>query len=75
MSHTATARYSSVIEARRIFIRLYDLAARARETVDIWIRRHRTRRQFAEVDACILRDCGISEAERFIEINKHFWEA
>ena len=74
MSHTATARYSSVIEARRNFLRLYDMASRARETVDIWIRRHRTRRHFAEVDARILKDCGISEAERFIEINKNFWE-
>lgn len=74
MNHTATLKYSSVLEARRIALRLIELAGRCRKTVDIWIQRHRTRRQFARVDVRILRDCGISEADRFIEINKPFWE-
>ena len=45
------------------------------ETIHTWNQRHKTRRQFAEVEARILRDVGISEAQRFIEINKPFWEA
>ena len=44
-------------------------------TVDTWNRRHKTRRQFASVEHRILRDVGISQADRFIEINKPFWEA
>ena len=74
MSHTATAKFSSVIETRRNSPRLTEFASRIRETVAIWRRRYRTRRQFAEVEARILRDCGISEAQRFIEVNKPFWE-
>ena len=45
------------------------------DTVDTWNRRHRTRRQFADVEYRILRDVGVSEADRFIEVNKPFWEA
>jgi uncharacterized protein YjiS (DUF1127 family) len=30
--------------------------------------------QFANVEARILRDVGISEGQRFIEVNKPFWE-
>ena len=37
-------------------------------------KRHQTRRQFAVVETRILRDVGISEADRFIEVNKSFWE-
>ena len=75
MNHAATLRYSSVLEARRNALRLIELASRIRETVDTWVRRHQTRRQFAGVDARILRDCGISEADRFIEVNKPFWRS
>ena len=45
------------------------------DTVNTWNRRHKTRRQFANVEHRILRDVGISEADRFIVINKPFWEA
>ena len=45
------------------------------DTINTWNRRHKTRRQFARVERRILRDVGISEADRFIEINKPFWEA
>lgn len=75
MNHSATLGHSAVVEARRSAARLADWFFRIAETVVIWNRRYRTRRQFAAVDSRILKDCGISEADRFIEINKPFWEA
>lgn len=47
---------------------LADLA-RALET---WRRRQQTCTQLAHIDSRTLRDAGISEARRFIEINKPF---
>jgi uncharacterized protein YjiS (DUF1127 family) len=44
------------------------------KTVDNWKRRHATRRRAEAVSTRVLRDIGISEAQRFIEVNKHFWE-
>ena len=41
---------------------------------EIWRRRHKSSMQFARVEANLLRDLGISEAQRFIEVNKPFWE-
>ncbi|MCP4472841.1 MAG: hypothetical protein GY815_19550 [Gammaproteobacteria bacterium] len=35
-------------------------------------RRHQASMQLAHVDARILRDAGISEAQRFLEVNKPF---
>ena len=49
--------------------------SRMADLVSTWNRRHKTRRQFASVEHRILRDVGISAADRFIEINKPFWEA
>lgn len=49
--------------------------ARVVDTVEIWQRRHRTRQQLAMADTRILRDIGVSEADRAIECNKPFWEA
>lgn len=44
-------------------------------TLDNWRLRQKSRAQFAGLDARILRDSGIGEAQRFIESNKPFWEA
>ena len=41
--------------------------------IQTWQRRHRSSRQLARVDARVLRDAGISEAQRFVAINKPFW--
>ena len=54
---------------------LIDRWNRMVDTVNTWNRRHKTRRQFANVEHRILRDVGISAADRFIEVNKPFWEA
>lgn len=75
MSHTATLGHSAVVDARRRAWRLVEWMNSIGEIVDTWNRRYHTRRQFAAVDARILKDCGISEALRFIEVNKPFWEA
>ncbi|MGD2173676.1 MAG: hypothetical protein PVI79_11370 [Gammaproteobacteria bacterium] len=75
MNHTTTLGHSAVVDARRRASRLVDQFNRLVEIVDVWKLRYRERRQFAEVDARILRDCGISESARFIEVNKPFWEA
>jgi len=37
--------------------------------------RHVARRRFEAVEARVLKDIGISEAHRFIEVNKTFWES
>ena len=42
--------------------------------IDSMNRRHKARRQSAVLDARVLKDLGISEAQRFIETNKSFWE-
>ena len=39
---------------------------------EIWRRGHEQRMQLARVETRILRDAGISEAQRFIKINKPF---
>lgn len=40
-----------------------------------WDRRYRQRRQLRELDAALLRDIGISDAEAGAEASKPFWKA
>lgn len=75
MSYAATFDRTDVAEARRRARRRAEWIARIRQLARTWHQRYRTRQEFARVDARILRDCGISEVERFVEINKPFWEA
>jgi len=42
--------------------------------LETWRRRHKASMQGARIESRILRDLGISEAQRFIEVNKPFWE-
>ena len=46
---------------------------RIQKTIVIWNKHHHTRRHLARVDSRILKDVGISEATRLIEVNKPFW--
>ncbi|WP_079204218.1 DUF1127 domain-containing protein [Pseudomonas sp. CC6-YY-74] len=39
----------------------------------IWQRRVTSRRQLARLDARLLADAGISEAQRYAELSKPFW--
>jgi len=75
MSHATALNHSDIVEIRRRARRRAEWVARIRKLARIWHERYATRQQFARVDARTLRDCGISEAERFIEVNKPFWEA
>ncbi len=43
-------------------------------TLGTWRLRHKSRAQFAGLDARTLRDSGIDDAFRFIESNKPFWK-
>jgi len=75
MSHATTLDHSDIAEMRRRARRRAEWFARIRKLARIWHERYRTREELSRADARILRDCGISEAERFIEVNKPFWEA
>ena len=75
MSHATTLDHSDIFETRRRARRRAEWVARIRKLAMTWHQRYRTRREFARVDARILKDCGISEAEQFVEVNKPFWEA
>lgn len=44
-----------------------------RSNLELWYRNHVTRRALSRVTADSLRDAGISEADRAIEIAKPFW--
>lgn len=46
---------------------------RALSTLLLWQRRLASRRQLARLDARLLADAGISEAQRYQELSKPFW--
>jgi uncharacterized protein YjiS (DUF1127 family) len=74
MNHTAAVRITQGDHARFRALTGIDRMASAFKAVETWRQRHKTRRQLAAADARILKDVGISEAQRFIESNKPFWE-
>ncbi|MGE8496840.1 MAG: DUF1127 domain-containing protein [Pseudomonas sp.] len=39
----------------------------------VWKRRIISRRQLARLDSRLLADAGISESQRYVEMNKPFW--
>jgi len=64
-----TPGHDSVLEIMQaIGARLIDLLA----GLESWRRRQQMSMQLAHIDPRTLRDAGISEARRFIEINKPF---
>ncbi len=44
------------------------------KTLEIWRLRNKSSMDFVGVDAHMLQDIGISDAQRFIGVNKEFWE-
>jgi uncharacterized protein YjiS (DUF1127 family) len=42
-------------------------------TLTLWQRRISSRHQLARLDARLLADAGISEAQRYAELNKPYW--
>ena len=49
------------------------LLARSKEVVITWFERARTRRELVELPPHLLKDIGLTEADRFVESNKPFW--
>ena len=73
---TLTLRQSqSETVKRNLAICSLELLTRAIKIIEIWRQREISRTSFYVLDPSILRDAGISEAHRFIEGNKPFWEA
>jgi len=73
---TLTLRQSQSETVRRnLAICSLELLTRVIKIIEIWRQREISRRSFYVLDPSILRDAGISEAQRFIEGNKPFWEA
>ena len=56
-------------------LELLTRATRVFKIIEIWRQREISRASFYGLDSSILKDVGISEAQRFIEGNKPFWEA
>ncbi|MDT8925372.1 DUF1127 domain-containing protein [Pseudomonas taiwanensis] len=49
------------------------LSSRLLQTLNRWRYNVHNRRTLAQLDARLLRDCGISEADRQAELSKPFW--
>ena len=73
---TLTLRQSQSETVRRnLAICSLELLTRVIKIIEIWRQREKSRTSFYVLDPSILKDAGISEAQRFIEGNKPFWEA
>ena len=73
---TMTLKQSQSETVRRnLAICFLELLTRPIKIIEIWRQRKISRASFNGIDSSILRDAGISEAQRFIEGNKPFWEA
>lgn len=73
---TLTLRQSQSETVRRnLAICSLELLTRVIKIIEIWRQREISRTSFYVLNPSILRDAGISEAQRFIECNKPFWEA
>ena len=53
---------------------IVDLVIRGLWKVESWRLRHKASMQCKRVETRFLRDIGISDAQRFIEVNKPFWK-
>ena len=76
MTHTAVETGSAQVASHTNF-QFFSIVDRLVEGVmalETWRRRHKESMQFARIESRVLRDLGISEAQRFIEVNKPFWE-
>jgi uncharacterized protein YjiS (DUF1127 family) len=74
MNHSAVVKFLPGDHTRFKVLTRIDSIANAFRTVETWKLRHKTRRQLAVTEARILKDVGITEAQRSIEVNKPFWE-
>jgi uncharacterized protein YjiS (DUF1127 family) len=68
---TGTASPAS-IRAHSLMFTITDQLSHLAMALEHWRRQQQTSMQLGHVDAHTLRDVGISESRRFIEINKPF---
>ena len=57
----------------RLWQSVRSLLARSRETLSLWLQRHRGRRALLRLDERRLRDIGINRIEAQREAHKSFW--
>lgn len=50
-----------------------DILKRSSKTFSLFYQRHRTRKELAQLDDRLLKDIGLSRADRYNEIRKPFW--
>jgi uncharacterized protein YjiS (DUF1127 family) len=56
------------------FIAISNLAIKTMQTFEVWRLRYKSSMEFSDIEAHMLQDIGISDAQRFIGVNKEFWE-
>lgn len=64
---------SALLPQRTVSSNQASLPLRLVATLILWQRRIVSRRQLARLDARLLADAGISENQRYNELNKPFW--
>jgi len=74
MNHIEVVREVPGPQIRLRALPRMDWMANAFRGVETWKLRHNTRRHLTVAEAHVLKDVGISEAQRFIEASKPFWE-
>lgn len=74
MSRVMQNRSSSVIGAARRQQRSGSALRRLADVVTVWTLRRRTRRTLSELDAHLLEDIGITEADARYEAHRPFWQ-
>ena len=76
MTHTAIETGSAQVpnHTNFQFFAIVDRLLDGFMALETWRLRHKESMQFARIESRVLRDLGISEAQRFIEVNKPFWE-
>lgn len=72
-SHQHHRRAGDAAEPRSIKALLFDCIAGPFEILESWRKRHQASMQLARIDTRVLRDAGISDAQRFAAVNKPFW--
>jgi uncharacterized protein YjiS (DUF1127 family) len=58
----------------RPFFAISSLTIKTMQTLEVWRLRDKSSMEFSGIEAHMLQDIGISEAQRFIGVNKEFWE-
>jgi uncharacterized protein YjiS (DUF1127 family) len=69
----APARNPATIGVHNPHFTIVDCLLDCARAVETWRQRHKASMQGARVESRILSDLGISQAQRFIEVNKPFW--